>query len=775
MNINIIINNYTFIKRNNAINHIKKLLVYYVNYINRHFSSDKLSVKFYKINYSLEENKLTEIQVNFNNGIESMINDIININYKLYDTENVTKINEINNKNILNKINEIIKIKNHKIFLITSMPTSFENNEFFRNVENVPDITYLNITNADNYLFVENKNLIHFYHKNQFSKLYKKDIFVPSSNYDVTLTLINEKINSFKETEEINANNLSTYIYLLELIDAKLNTNNNDELNCDEFYHIVKKILSININVNNSEIINNLIKNFQKNIIFDIIEHLSCYKKIDIVSDDTISNMENIILCVDFYQKNYSHNNFTLNNKKIKTENKQIILNKMTGSTINNININLSKFTTSSLTLSNIYDEYNDSNIYGFLINYKNTTNGNLNKFKNNLVNIKKYPEINCLKNVIIEWMSICDYYELSLINFDANKQLSVKNTSIKNDAYGETNSMLPIYFNKHHWKLFKSISSHHFSFINDIHESQYDKNYDNIYFITLLKTFSYINFNIKRKQNEYIQLFTYVLRTCIQIMQENKYNCSMENKFEIFINGLNKDNYLENISNLMIRSIQYIVFNGIQNLTEIFEKITKMFVDDFIKTEINMGFWSDENLNKKDFIDTALYEHIHGWLCLKTDLLKMAYFVKKIYEYSGFNRFIKEIDKNDGFLEVSNSSSNIINCEQLIKSSNEINNKINFETILNNIKIQFFPKIYNKYNINNDNDNDNDNDKISEKWNDIRSAKEYNENLSQGINVVNNDPWEDDFNDDEDEAPLPAPAENNNWLRAAQRGQNIL
>jgi hypothetical protein len=728
MDVNLIINNYTFIRQNNAINHIKKLLVYYMNYIKRNYSNS--SIKLYKINYSFSGNKLIKIEIDLKNNIDKIINEIININYKIYDNTE-----KINNKNILDKIEEIKKNKNSKIFLITSMSTKYNNSEFYNDIENMEDIVYLNITNYENYIITNNKNIIHSHHRTSFHDLYKKDIFVPIDNYDVNK--IDKKINNFKINDEINEKNLSEYIYLLELIDAKININIDEDI--EDFYLVVKEILEKRININ--EIINNFIKNLQKNTILSIIERLSYYKKINIKSDETLLNINNIKLCVNFYQKNYSCNNYYLNSKKIRTENKNIILNKMNIPQINITNNNINKFTTSSLTLSNIYDEYNDSNIYGILINYKNISKGNINKFKNNLINVEKYPETDYLTNIIIDWMSICDYYELVLINYDINKKLSVKNTNIKSDIYGNTNSLLPIYFNKHHWKLYKTISSHHMSFINNIHESQYDKNYDNIYFVSLLKIFTYINFNIKRKQNEYIQLFIYILRTCIQIMQENKYNCSLEDKFEVFIDSLNENNYTKNISNIMIRTVQYIIFNGIKDLSKILKKITNMYVNNFIKTEINMAFWAYNSLKKKEYFESDFYKYINGWLCLKNDLLKLSYFTKKIYEYSGFNKFIKEIDKNDGFIEIDIENTNIINCLKLVEINNKINNEINFESSFNDIKINNFSDIYNKI----DSTNTTIEKDFNGNWTDIRSNNKYKEKIDNENNIVDNEVWDEE------------------------------
>jgi hypothetical protein len=68
MNTHIIIENFTYIKKNNAINHIKKLVVYFLNYMCRHFSKLSKIIKIYKFDYSNEVYKLVEIPINFNNG-----------------------------------------------------------------------------------------------------------------------------------------------------------------------------------------------------------------------------------------------------------------------------------------------------------------------------------------------------------------------------------------------------------------------------------------------------------------------------------------------------------------------------------------------------------------------------------------------------------------------------------------------------------------------------------------------------------------------------------
>ena len=769
MNTHIIIENFTYIKKNNAINHIKKLVVYFLNYTFRHFSKLGKSVKIYKFDYSDEVSKLVEIPINFNDGMYNVIKEIININYKLYEKNNQL----INLDEVINKINEIKQKPNNNIFLITSIENIYKNFVHFTNIDN-ENVKKINITTQT--MILPNENITHFNYRAKFHEILDKDIFIPMSNYD--MSKIDEKLDLIKTFDNINKDNLSNYIYALELIDTNINNlrknniknnkknkdnenneeykkNNIIEKEITEFYENIKDILNLNVEIN--EIINNFIKNFQKNTLSNITEILPCYKKIKILNDGSLENSYNIEQCVDFYQKLYLNNeDYNIkNNKLVSPENKKITINNINFNPINTMNNNLIKFTTSSLTLSNIYEEYNDSNIYGILINYKNNTSGNINRFKNSIINVTKYPKIDQLNNIVVNWMSICDYYEIALINCN-NYKVGLGNIMIKDDVYGNTNALLPIYFNKSHWKLYKTISSYHMSFLNSIHEIEYDKNYDNIYFITLLKIFTYINFDFKKTKEKYIQLFIFLLRTCIQIMQENKYYCSLENKFNTYINSINTENYLKNMTNFTIRTVQYIIFNGEKSILDICNKITKIIVDEYIKENINIGFWSNVE-DKKKYIEESLNEYLRGWLCLQTDLLKMEQFVKEIYKYNGFNKFIKEIDKCDGFIELDDDNPKIIDCKKLIDINKKINEEINFKKCCKKIFINYSFDIYKKINENNENDS------FDLKWSDNRENDDYKENNIVNNNYINNDGWENDWEDVDDRNGVDENVEQNN------------
>lgn len=756
MNAHIIIENFTYIKKNNAINHIKKLVVYFLNYTFRHFSKLGKSVKIYKFDYSNEVSKLIEISINFDDGMYNVIKEVININYKLYDLNNQL----VNMEEVINKINKIKQNPDNNIFLITSIDVIPINFVYFTNIDN-ENVKKINITTRTTIL--PNENIIHFNYRAKFYDIFDKDIFIPMSNYD--MSNIDEKLNLVRTFDNINKDNLSNYIYALELIDTNINNlkknnkkkenneNNEDNKENDitekeitKFYENIKDILNLKVEIN--EIINNFIKNFQKNTLSNITEILPCYKKIKILNDGSLENSYNIEQCVDFYQKLYLNNeDYNIkNNKLVNSENKKIIINNINFNPINTMNNNLIKFTTSSLTLSNIYEEYNDSNIYGILINYKNNTGGNINRFKNSIINVAKYPKIDQLNNVVINWMSICDYYEIALINCNDYK-VGLGNIIIKDDVYGNTNALLPVYFNKSHWKLYKTISSYHMSFLNSIHELEYDKNYDNIHFITLLKIFTYINFNFKKTKEKYIQLFIFLLRTCIQIMQENKYYCSLENKFNTYTNSINTENYLKNMTNFTIRTVQYIVFNGEKSILDVCNKITKIIVDEYIKENINIGFWSNVE-DKKKYIEENLNKHLHGWLCLQTDLLKMEQFVKEIYKYNGFNKFIKEIDKCDGFIELDEDNPKIIDCKKLIDVNKKINEEINFKKYCKEIFINYFSDIYKKINENDENDS------FDLKWLDDRENNNYKENNIVNNNYNNDDGWQDDWEDEVNAGP---------------------
>lgn len=751
MNINIIVSNYTFIKNNNSVNHIKKLLLYYINGLKKNITSSSnnvFSLKIFKFDYSLEEDKIIDTNINFKDNIENIIHGITSINYKLYNENN--KINKpIEQRDIIKlKCDEIfLEDVSAKVILISSFYINkYNTREFFNIFEN--KIKIVNIGSYNNFHFDEpigdeKVNLIN--HQSCFNDFYNKALltfFIKPNLND-----FEENINFFNDFIIIEKESINRYITTLSQIDEKIllhikenedeDNEDKDNINTEYLFKKTEKFLCLKINTNQNT--NNLVINCQKNTLITLLENLSSFSKIKTIHNRSIYEEDNIKSYSKLYESVYKNINFQIKNKnknKIIKDNK-IDFSKIVHKEIDDIYEHVTKLTHSTLTLSNIVEEFNDFNIYGIMIFYDVSNNNTINKFKNELISYNSYPGNNKIKNISLDWSSLSDYNELLYrdVNIRGNQSsLNLKKFAIdENDnEYNKKNCVLPIYFNECHWKMYRCISSYYLSLINDVHISNYDKNYDNIYFYALLRNFSYFNFSLKPNKVEYFQNFVFILRTCIKIMQEYKYYCSLEDKYSSYVKNLNKDDYLFNISSFVTRTLQYIVFNGKEDIKIILEKIIQLYTELFIDDYLNMGFWDNEMSNKEriDYLKENYYNYIKGWISLRNDILKISKFIKNIYKIFGFNKFIKYIDSCYGTLNDKES-------EKFINFSNKLFEEINFKNYFNYLLEKYFKEDFQKNNIE---------IKFEEIYDDLRSNKTYREKYGNRPEIFNNEDgmWEE-------------------------------
>lgn len=673
---NIIINNYTYIKNNNSINSIKRLLLYLLTNNVENITTDN-QIKLYKINYH-NVDEIVDIKINFKNDIVEKIKNIIDINYKLYQMSSKNKCLIKNHiKLIKNKLNDIHN-ENTLTIILTSIQVSKHNSKyFFSDLQNINNLKIVNLCDYDYRYYSEefNNDIIFLNYKNDYYTISKNIFIIKQNNIDLQKCL--------NDINEINKDCLDYYVKLLCYIDKIIGDNEYDDINIG----LLCDILNIKINITTN--INNFIINIQKNIKTYLLSKNKNIKNIDLEIINSKINDTNIKLYITFYEMLYEKNDYIIKNNT--TNSNKIYINNCKIDAISEKNKEyICEMTHSTLTLSNIIDEFNDSNVYGLLINYD----------VNN--KLSKYPDTNKVSNVTLDWISMNDYNELLEIKSNNNKINinNFNNNTDDNDKYTNTNCILPIYFNKNHWKLFKSISSHYLSLINNVHVAEFKKRFYDIYFLSLLQIFIIFNFNIKYERIKYLKIFICILRTSIQVMSDNKYNCNLETHFEIFKNNfINNSEEINknNISMLMIRCIQYVIFNGKNSISDLFENII---------TKLTDKFKMKHNTNVNDY-----YDYINEWISLRNDILKLEYFTKKIYS-NGFNKFIKYVDDNYGFV-------NEEYCLLLLKYNDELNEKFNF-------KDYFSKKTCNNY-------------IYDDIYDDIRNTSEYKQKYIQK-NVVDNE-----------------------------------
>ncbi len=708
------VDNYTFKNNSIVFNYVKRLLVYEIlknKYINNKYEN----ILLYKTNPIFSENKL-----NINNDYSDVKNIITNINnifYKIYDfykIENLIKIFNTIEKYVKNKKYN----KNDKIIIVCSIDFNHNNIEKsdMININKLINkfklqIIMINITDSKflNYFFPKIKEIhidikafkteniivsdcfeIEFISEN-FDLYYKK--FINISNYE------NNKINIDSDSgHEI----LLNYILMLNQIN---NFIIEKKVNNDKF-ELFKEILLIDFDSINITLIN-IIKNFQNSLNDIIYKLLNQNIKLQIEQIDPKLNDSYIKYILEFYEIIYpklnNYNNISKIINKKKMNNKPFKFDYLKSNFIN-ITINdddvSCNYLNSSISLSNWFEEYQNLNPFGFLISYNPNKLSYKGIYDSSSNIMKTYPKTN-INDITTNCVSLYDYYQMILNeyqqklnidenNIELNKQemeyFNISNFKIIDNFHGNGNVLLPMYINKNHWNLTKSLWTYHMTLINNCFEFEYCVKMDNIYFYSLLKIINNLKIvDKKHNQNDktIIILFCYLLRTCIQILIDNKFLHSIKNEYNKYLNLIYSTNDLNKnsiFSDWICRTIQLIVSNSIE--IEVLEKdlnnITSHIFKRFIIDNYKMDFWdmiNDSNINetnKKTELNNLKQDVIQEnicWLYLNYDLKLLNKIIKSIYSIKGFNQFIKQIDKTNGCLIESTTpdSINFINIKKII------------------------------------------------------------------------------------------------------------
>jgi hypothetical protein len=729
----IFFDNYTFKNNSIVFNYIKRLLIYEIlkeKYIEKKYEN----ILLYKTNPSITENKL-----NINDDYSDIKNIIININniiYKLYEsygTVCLKKILDTISNYEKNKINN----KNNKIIIICSIEF-YQNNFTDSNIKYInelidsleSEIIAINITNKGilNNLFPKIKEIYVDIGTFKTENLIIKDCFdikfsLENFNlyYEKFINISNNKDNKINIDSDLGNEILLNYMLVLNQINnfiiEKINNNIFEQtIEITEQIKLFKELISINFESKNLNI-SNVLKYFQNSLKDMIYRILNQNIKLQIEKLDPNLNDTYIKYILEFYEIIYPKlNNFTniskIQNKK-KTNNEVLEFKYLKSNFINHINDNdiSCQYLSSSLSLSNWIEEYNNLNPFGFLISYKPNKLAYKGIYDESSSIIKTYPNM-FVNDITTNWVSMYDYYQIILNEYhqkinqnenqdenqnqdEFNKQnkeyFNIGDFEITDNVHGNGNVLLPVYINKNHWYLTKSLWSHHMTLINNCFQFEYCLKMDNLYFYSLLKILNnlkIIDKNNNQNDKTIIRLFCYLLRTCIQILIDNKFLHSIKTEYKKYLNlvclteNLNKNSLF---SDWICRTVQLIVSNSIETnvLEKDLNKITTHIFNRFIIDNYKMDFWdmiNDSNTNenkRKEELDNlkqnVLQENI-CWLYLEYDLKLLNEIIKLIYSIKGFNQFIKQIDKTNGCLEDSTTidSINFINVKKIIISKCE-------------------------------------------------------------------------------------------------------
>lgn len=470
----------------------------------------------------------------------------------------------------------------------------------------------------------------------------------------------------------------------------------------------------------NNQILN-ILKSYKNSIKDIILRQMDMYVDLPINELTPELSASYIKYILEFYSIIYPKINYfnSLHNSIKKNKQKNIIksFSSIQIKNIKELDLDESdiscKFLTSSLTITNWAEEYVNANPFGFIIKYIPSKLSYKGIFDINSSIIKTYPNI-VVNNITTNFTPLYDYYQIILFDYEENKDTNImvnnnykdekkkifdiSKFNIPDNINGDGNVMLPLYINKSHWELTKSLWKYHISFINNCFEQEYNNKMDNIYFYSILKTFYDLKkFDNNKNIKTIIRLFCYLLRTCIQILIDNKFIHSVKNDYKKYLNlVLDLETVDKNsiFADWIIRLVQLIISNGISNeeLQSDLNKITNFIFNKYIIANYKMDFWDMiNNSNTSDkfkksvllMLKNKVIQENISWLYLNFDLQIFNKIIKSIYSINGFNQFIKQIDKTNGCLVDTNDTNDT-------NKTNEINIKMFENIIKNHNKIQF-------------------------------------------------------------------------------------
>ncbi len=727
MDLIFIFDNSTFSNNTTIINCIKRWISYELNNI---LFKSEIREKINKINFVKTFPSIQNCNINLDTigvtKVLSIINGIIFKKYYTYPNINfkeivdyISKIDNPNTKLVLFSSIDNIGMSNANIKYVNDI---FDKVQFKINIYNIGKYSCLNtIFPKINEIFINFKNskletIISKEH-NIFTieKFNQNNLNIKTINFENLGNTENPDENNNMEN-----NNINKILVLLQNIELYILEN---EISDENILSQIKNILNISIyNFVKNKSIYCLIKNYI-NSIDNFLEKK--YNKCPIIVpiNDIPSNLTetNIKYILDFYQEIYPK--FVNYLMELGLKNLKIPKGYIT-STLNYDSIqklpkfdsdslldDSKEFLNSNLTMSNWVDEYNEFNPFGILIKYSVSKFSFKGLIDENSTIIKWYPNtiINSVSN---NWVSLNDYYQMVLTdlnNIQVNDEdgehilvskkelLKINDFLIIDNVNGDTNIVLPIYINKHHWSLTKSIWKYHMAFINNTFEYNYNKKMDNIYYLVLLKNLNMFN-EPNKFTNSFIRVFFYNLRTCIELMIENKFINSVSNEvkkiFEIItvINGPNPnvDILRNNSITFVIMVIQWIISSNcnLEQLKNYLAGYRNIVINNYIFENYKIDFWEgiknkpeEERKNELQILKQEIIQENKSLYDLEIDLVLLGELITKIYKLKGFNQLIKLLDKHNGCIPI--NSDTFINCN-IFKSM--------FETLEN----------YKTFNINN-------------------------------------------------------------------------
>ena len=481
------------------------------------------------------------------------------------------------------------------------------------------------------------------------------EVFITNNinSFDKMIEAMNNRINIIKtyDYQNITLNNLQKLLCNLYNLESNIFYSKNQSLNIEsliecidnydlsvfhgeDYYmflkYTIKFIKSIITTNHNNNLISNSFNDTDK-----IFKHIFDFYQIVYPKIHTVLKEENLLFNFDLSSVNVNIND-------IKDKDYVNLVKNEDASKL---------FLNSTISMSNWIDELSDLNCFGLLLKYnirKGVRNKNFNLIKYYTIT-SEYPNI-FISNISNNFISVNDYYQLILNHLQEEPDFvfDLNDFEIIDSYHGNTNVMLPLYINKHHWYVFNKFKRYHLTLINNYLEPYYNSKMDDIYFFVLLKSF---NTMLLKNSNDAIQLTLYILRTAMQICIDNKYCLNVKNEYAKYLKNLLSSQTLISFNKIyndfLVRFIQMIItlrVDVLQILNE-FENIKEHYM----------------SLNKEN--DVVNYLNLHN------DLLKLTLFMDNLLKIYNFNQLMKNIDDTNGMLDKYDLPLNLSVIKNIIQS----------------------------------------------------------------------------------------------------------
>jgi hypothetical protein len=594
-------------------NHMKSLLIYV----------EGSDVSFYHQNIIDEFNN---IKTKINNNIMTCIR--INSINMLYELENT-----FDNYITLNDDNLLFNIKNMNIYEKDCIKIIFNNDYFIGFDKSLEYDIYDNLFLIP-YEIVKKEECNY----NKYFDMVNLNYTLSMTNDDITIYELCDIIwvlynNLLYVDDDIKTNNYKKYILsyeylnkkMIELHDKARKTSNNDEYRGASFGQYYLNLINeqlIKIEINNKKGDNEMITEITE--YYNKTENKFNNKQIQKKHMSTIKKNIDIIVNIK---------------KEI-----DIIKNKY-HQELNEYNIESFDFFTSNISLTNWLEEIEIDSSMGLLYKINTSELGKIG-FLSNLQ----------ILNTTTTFISTKDYLDSIISRMKiTNSNGNLNNLNIfTGDNIGDSNAVIPIYINKHHWEIASTYIKPLLSIAISHHPFGWEKSFYNIYFIILINMTKQC-YHTNNLNEKWIKTYFIVMRTCYEIIKENKYNVNkLVKKYidDISLRIHNKSDINVLLGQILCADIK------IELLDEIIEKIfSNIFITKKIKSIGHNAKYIEylKDMNTIDEIKNDLDEYFNQINAQFNDEFKTiiyVYEIKKILNnVNTIDQIMKQIDDNNSLI----------------------------------------------------------------------------------------------------------------------------